>query len=156
MYKRQALYRGVPDRVLGLPLSTMLSKDSTSLGDLPPYYREMVTATITVRDLATAESTLEELRLKAEQCIAQREARARATAAPTPQPTQTPAPLWPEPTPGATATPASLSRRLANSMLPSLRKASGIGAQPNMLACGTGISHPARPKLSTSTSRRRL
>jgi pimeloyl-ACP methyl ester carboxylesterase len=33
---------------------------------------------------------------------------------------------------------------------------SGIGAQANMLAIGTGMSQPARPKQSTSTSRRFL
>ena len=36
------------------------------------------------------------------------------------------------------------------------RNGSGIGAQANIEAAGGGTSQPARPKLSTSTSRRRL
>ena len=44
---------------------------------------------------------------------------------------------------------ASVSSRLANSMLPRWRNGSGIGAQANMLAIGTGMSQPARPKHST-------
>jgi hypothetical protein len=35
-----------------------------------------------------------------------------------------------------------------------MAKASGSGTQANMLAGGGGIVQPARPKLSTSTSRR--
>ena len=57
-------------------------------------------------------------------------------------------------TPGATATPASVSSRLANSIDPRSRNGSGIGAQANIDACGGGMSQPARPKHSTSTSRR--
>ena len=67
-----------------------------------------------------------------------------------------PSPSSPKPTPGATATWASVSSRLENSIAPRLWKRSGIGAQANIEACGTGISQPARPKHSTSTSRRLL
>jgi hypothetical protein len=42
---------------------------------------------------------------------------------------------------------------LADAIEPSGRKASGIGAQANIDASGEGISHPARPKLSTRQSR---
>ena len=58
--------------------------------------------------------------------------------------------------PGATATSASRSSILENSMEPSARNGSGAGAQANMVAGGEGISHPALEKLSTSTSRRAL
>jgi ammonium transporter, Amt family len=67
-----------------------------------------------------------------------------------------PSPSSPKPTPGATATCASASRRLANSIEPIGRKASGIGAHANMLASGGGMSQPARPKLETRQSRRDL
>ena len=84
-----ALYRGVPDRILGLDLSTLVEKDATRIADLPPYYAAKVNGVITVGDRAAADSTLLELRQKADQCIAQREARAQATAAPTATPTPT-------------------------------------------------------------------
>ena len=57
--------------------------------------------------------------------------------------------------PGETATFASARSSLANSSEPRLRKASGIGAQTNMVARGLSIFQPARPRPSTSTSRRR-
>ncbi|TBT85020.1 protein phosphatase [Propioniciclava sinopodophylli] len=103
-----ALYRGVPDRVLGLDLSTLLETDTTRIADLPPYYAAKVNATIGVADLPSAQSTLIELREKANQCIAQREARARATAVPTPAPTPTASVLDPSgaPTPGVNPTAA--------------------------------------------------
>ncbi|MFP5417004.1 MAG: protein phosphatase 2C domain-containing protein [Actinomycetes bacterium] len=87
-----ALYRGIPERVLGVSLSTLVETDATRIADLPPYYAEKVHATIPVDDLTAARSTLAELREKAAQCIAQREARARATEPPMPPaPTETPA-----------------------------------------------------------------
>ena len=61
-----------------------------------------------------------------------------------------------EPGPGETATSAFSTRSLENSTLPSVWKGSGIGDQANIDARGDGICQPARPKLSTSTSRRRL
>lgn len=97
------LYRGVPDRILGQDLSRLLETDSTRIADLPPYYAERVRATITVEDLEAARSTLTELRDKADQCIAQREARARGEE---PAPGQTSAPgdesASPSPTPSPT------------------------------------------------------
>jgi len=56
---------------------------------------------------------------------------------------------------GATATPACSMSRLVNSSEPVWRKASGIGAQANMLAAGGGMRQPAAPKAFTSASRRR-
>lgn len=108
-----ALYRGIPDRVLGQDLATLLETDTTRIDDLPPYYAEKVRARIAVGDMGAARSTLIELRDKANQCIAQRRARAEATAAPTPTPTpdpaQTPGPDATDPTatpdPSATADP---------------------------------------------------
>ena len=87
-----AVYRGVPDRVLGVPLSSLVQTDTTRLGDLPPYYADRVRRTIPVDGLDEAQLTLEELRGEATQCIKQREARARATTTPKPTPTPRPAP----------------------------------------------------------------
>lgn len=82
-----AIFRGVPEPVLSLPLSTLVEADTTRLSDLPPYYQEQVRATITATSLESARGIVATLREKAKQCIAQREARAQATQAPTPTPT---------------------------------------------------------------------
>ena len=65
-----------------------------------------------------------------------------------------PAPGSPKATPGDTTTPDFSTISVANCMLPSSRNASGSGAQANIEASGGGIVHPARPKDSTSASRR--
>lgn len=103
------LYRGVPDRVLGQDLSSLLEADQdTRVADLPPYFAERVRATIRVGDLESARSTMGELKQKAAVCVAQREERARSTATPTPTPTPTPAhsatgdPNVPQPSDSAT------------------------------------------------------
>ena len=116
-----AVFQGVPDRLLGLQLSHVVETDTTRVTDLPPYFAERVRATIAVDSLGNARATVGELRAKAAQCIAQREARTRATAAPvtpTPDPTALPTPdptvdptalttpdpaTTASPTPGATA-----------------------------------------------------
>lgn len=91
-----ALFKGVPDRVLGQGLATLVETDKdTRVADLPPYYAEHVRSTIRVGSLPAARSTMSELKEKAAACVAQRKERARAsaTAAPAvPQPTQTAAP----------------------------------------------------------------
>lgn len=99
-----ALFRGVPDRLLGQSLATRIEVDDTRLGDLPPYYAERVRATIQVESLPAARSTLVELRDKAAQCIAQRDARARSTQAPSPQASPTLTEVA-TPTPGVTPPP---------------------------------------------------
>ena len=57
---------------------------------------------------------------------------------------------------GETATSAFSINKVENSTVSRVRNASGNGAQANIEARGAGTSQPARPKLSTSTSRRRL
>ena len=94
-----AIFAGVPDTILGRPLSHVVETDATRVADLPPYFAERVKATIAVENLDRARVTVAELRAKAAQCIAQREARAKATAAPVSTPPVTPA------TPGASVTP---------------------------------------------------
>ena len=100
------LYRGVPDRILGQNLATLLQRDpQTRVADLPPYYAERVKSTIPVADSAAASSTMAELREKAARCVAQREERARATTTPTPTPTTEPGVPAPEPAASGSATP---------------------------------------------------
>lgn len=85
-----AIFRGVPDKPLGIPLSTVLEVQQTKIGDLPPFYRERVLNTISVPDLDQARQTVGELKTLAEGCIAKRQSRATATAAPTPSATPSP------------------------------------------------------------------
>lgn len=110
-----AVYRGVPDQVLGLPLSTLVETDSTLIENLPTYYADRVRASIRVESLDAARSTVVELRQKAAQCVAQREERARAQASatatpgapttPTDQATPGAAATWPTPAVSALETP---------------------------------------------------
>ena len=87
---RVAVFRGVPDAVLNLPLSTLVEVDSTQLSDLPPYFQEQVRGTIPAESLESARSIVMGLRLKARECIAQREEREEASRPPTPEPTLDP------------------------------------------------------------------
>lgn len=102
-----ALYRGVPDTVLGLPLSEVVLTGSTRVADLPPYYANQVRATIPVGGLPAARTTMTELSAKAAACVAQRAARAT-------QPPVEPVPADPaDPTvpgdPGVTGEPSPVS-----------------------------------------------
>jgi len=79
-----ALFRGVPDPVFGLPLSTLVERDETLLADLPAHRASQVRANIVVPDLAAAQVTMDELAQMAARCLAAREAQAAATAPPVP------------------------------------------------------------------------
>ena len=79
-----AIFQGLPDAVLNLPLSTLVEVDTTRLDDLPPYYSEQVRGTIPAESLAAARSIVMGLRMKSRECIAQRDARAQATQTPVP------------------------------------------------------------------------
>ncbi|MFT4293844.1 MAG: protein phosphatase 2C domain-containing protein [Micropruina sp.] len=85
-----AVFRGVPDTILGVNLSTVLEVHNTHVSDLPLFYQEKVRAAIQVPDLESADRTTEELRVLAQRCIAQREERARATTSPSPTNSTTP------------------------------------------------------------------
>ncbi len=99
-----AVFRGVPDTVLGFPLSTVLEVHNTHVSDLPLYYQEKVRDAIVAPDLESAHATTDELRVKAQECIAQREERARATSSPTPSnPAKNPTPT---PSPNASGSPS--------------------------------------------------
>jgi protein phosphatase len=100
-----AVYQGVPDRIAGVPLSRVIEADSTQIIDLPLYYQAQVRANIVVPDLTAARSTVSELRLIAQLCIRQREARSTMTATPSPSPSAGPDGS-PSPTPSANPSPA--------------------------------------------------
>nr|NLI50380.1 serine/threonine-protein phosphatase [Propionibacterium sp.] len=88
---RVALYQGIPDRLLGAPLSHVVA-EGPELGDLPPASVEKVTRTFAVDTADAGRAALAQLKLDAEQCVAQREARIRASQVPvTPSPSPSPA-----------------------------------------------------------------
>lgn len=99
-----AIYQGVPDVILGVPMYHVAQKSDIKISDLPPRYVEQVERRIDVNSLEEANQRLETLRGFAITCVAQREARARANTAPAP--TATPS-LTPgaTPIPGASVTP---------------------------------------------------
>ena len=96
-----AVFRGVPDKVLGVSLNSVLEVHNTHVSDLPLHYQEQVRQAIVVPDRETANATTEELRLIALQCIEQRKARATQT----PTPTQSSSPPPPHSPPAGTPSP---------------------------------------------------
>ena len=102
-----AVFRGVPDKVLGVNLNSVLEVHNTHVSDLPLHYQEKVREAIVVPDRETANATTEELRLIALQCIEQRKARATQTATPStsPAPPHSPPPSSPGPTVSGSPTP---------------------------------------------------
>ncbi len=81
-----AIFRGVPDQVLHLPLSEVVENDSTLLADLPTTYRDQVNATIPSSSLEAAQRTVYQLRDISQICLAVRHAREQASATPAPSP----------------------------------------------------------------------
>lgn len=63
-----AIYQGLPQNVLGLPLSTVYEVQDIDLADLPPYRRQQLTETIRSASLNDAHNTVAELRKIAEDC----------------------------------------------------------------------------------------
>lgn len=80
-----AIYRGVPDSLLWLRLSSVVERTDINVGDLPRLYRSSVMSTIDVDSLESAQATVAELRIGAENCRAVRERAATpGSASPTP------------------------------------------------------------------------
>lgn len=67
-----AVFRGLPDNVLGLRLSSLQQVDDTLVGDLPSYYRQQVEGTIGADSLDAARQTAQQLSAMAQQCVALR------------------------------------------------------------------------------------
>lgn len=100
---RIAIFQGVPDPVLGLPLSHLVETDQTLISDLPPYYQEQVQGTITSSSIEKARETVAMLQLKAAECVRQRQS--WHSAAPTPPTGSTPPTKSPGPSAPASASP---------------------------------------------------
>lgn len=79
---RVAIYRGLPQDVLGYPLSDVYEVQPTRIDDLPPFMAQKVSRTIVVNSLDEARSTTQHLADEAEKCIEQRESADRPTLAP--------------------------------------------------------------------------
>lgn len=90
-----AVYQGVPDTVLGFPLSHVVYDEGVLLANLPPTTLETVTNTIQVDSLASGQERMAELSDLATQCQQRREQRA----------TTPPTSPSPSPSKGASATP---------------------------------------------------
>ncbi|HEX8495769.1 MAG TPA: hypothetical protein VF661_01135, partial [Actinomycetales bacterium] len=98
-----AIYRGLPQDIGPVRLSSVYEPSDVELAALPQYSREQVSSTITADDLGDARRKLGVLRDEAAAC---------ATPPPSPSPTPSPAPVVPtpvapEPRPAGTATPTA-------------------------------------------------
>ena len=80
-----AIYQGLPGDVAGIATSRLVLSTSIALGDLPVSWRDKVQATIpaTTGGYAQAKATVDELKLKAQQCLDARSS--RPLGSPTPE-----------------------------------------------------------------------
>jgi len=90
-----AIFRGLPQHVPGLRLSTFVESSGTELADLPAYARDQVMATISAKDLKGAHAIVLRLQLAAAACAV------------SPEPAGCGPGLSPSPTPSASASAAS-------------------------------------------------
>src|SRR5699024_2937997 len=67
-----AIYQGLPQTVLGVPLSRVYEVQQIPLTDLPRFRRQQVRATISANSLDDARTTVDRLDRMAEQCREQR------------------------------------------------------------------------------------
>lgn len=72
--ERVAIYHGLPQDVLGYPLSDVYEVQPTKIDDLPPFFAQRVRDTIVVDSLDEAHRTTEQLQAEAERCIEARNA----------------------------------------------------------------------------------
>jgi PPM family protein phosphatase len=105
------IYQGVQGSLLGISTNRLVENTGIQMSDLPPAYQEKVRAGITVREggLGSAKASVEELRTRAAQCVAQRLARSQATQTPTPTVTPAPSSSIPVASGSSAATEASAS-----------------------------------------------
>lgn len=68
-----AIFNGIPDRILGRSFSDVTERTDINLTDLPTFYRNQVTNTISVSNVTAARATIAELGLRSEACIRYRE-----------------------------------------------------------------------------------
>lgn len=99
--EKVAIYQGVPETLGGIALSSLVETTDIKLSDLPPVYNGKVRNNeIRPADLPTARGAVDELRVKAEECVLKRAERAAQTAAPEPG-TDVPSTVSPAATPTA-------------------------------------------------------
>ncbi|NHC46431.1 Stp1/IreP family PP2C-type Ser/Thr phosphatase [Motilibacter aurantiacus] len=96
-----AIYRGLPQELAGINLSSVERREDVVLTALSPYSRQQVEAGISADDLADAERTIDQLRQEAAECSA---VLAPATCRATDPFSELPVP---DPTPARSASPAS-------------------------------------------------
>ncbi|MBU6278097.1 MAG: protein phosphatase 2C domain-containing protein [Actinomycetales bacterium] len=64
-----AIYQGVPQELLGLHLTTLITTTSVPLGSLPAFDQELLTRTIPANSQVDAERIVEQMRQKAIDCL---------------------------------------------------------------------------------------
>ena len=84
--ERVAIFQGLPDSLLGVSLSRVEAVEDILVADLPRYYRDQVHSTISADNLDSARATTQQLKLLAQQCIAQRAAQQNPSTPPSPRP----------------------------------------------------------------------
>lgn len=90
--ERVAIYQGLPQDVLGRPLSEVYEVQPTQIDDLPPFFAQQVRDTIVSSSLEDARATTRELQAQAEQCIEARQGSEQPSSTPTPGASPSPAP----------------------------------------------------------------
>ena len=88
-----AIYNGLPGSILGRELNVLTERTDVAVADLPRFYQRAVSNTIATSNLPSARESVEELRWRAERCVAVREERAATTTPSTPVPTASPSGL---------------------------------------------------------------
>ncbi len=103
-----ALYRGIPDPVFNLPLSSVVETSQTRVADLPTYYQGLVTDNSPVASYDKGRELLITLSAKARDCVLARQQQATpapgTSASPTPHGSPS---ASAKPSPGVIATPAA-------------------------------------------------
>jgi protein phosphatase len=114
------IFQGVQGSLLGLSTNRLVENTGIQISDLPPAYQEKVRAGITIREggMDAAKAAADELRSRAQQCVAQRLARAQATQTPTPTTTPTPSSVTPGAPSETTTASASMSAQPSSGTLP--------------------------------------
>jgi protein phosphatase len=101
-----AIYQGVPEPIMNLPLSRLAESTDIKIADLPKHYRQEVQQFSYRGTLVQAQTAVTELRRRAAACILERN---RPTVSPQPQPSVSSSPnvsASVAPAPAPTATPS--------------------------------------------------
>lgn len=124
--KRVAIYRGLPEQILGRGLWSKVETSSIQVADLPPYYASRVESQdLQYGSLEEAHQSLSELGRMAERCIAER-------AAGTPAPTAGATPA----SPGSSASPGVSPGATGTSSAPAATPSGTATPRPDLEACG--------------------